>query len=183
VAGAALTLASGSPQRRAILEQLGLDFTVVEPGAQERTDGEAQELVLANALAKARSVHGELVLGADTAVELEGRVLGKPRDESEARSYLRLLEGRMHRVWSGLALVRDGDERLGTSATNVRFRALDPRDIDWYVETGEWRGRAGAYAIQERGAALVDRIEGDYSNVVGLPVARLVRLAPELLIG
>lgn len=181
--GAALTLASSSPQRRAILEQLGLEFSVVKPDAQERTEGEAQELVLANAVAKARSVEGALVLAVDTAVELDGRVLGKPGDEAEARSFLRLLEGRMHRVWSGLVLVRDGDERLGTSVTNVRFRALSPRDIDWYVSTGEWRGRAGAYAIQERGAALVDRIEGDYSNVVGLPVARLVALAPELLGG
>ena len=179
MAGAALTLASGSPQRRAILEQLGLDFTVVEPGAQERTDGEAQELVLANALAKARSVHGELVLGADTAVELEGRVLGKPRDESEARSYLRLLEGRMHRVWSGLALVRDGDERLGTSATNVCFRALDPRDIDWYVETGEWRGRAGAYAIQGVAATFVSHLSGSYSGVMGLPLYETGKLLRE----
>ena len=181
---ARLTLASSSPQRRTILEQLGVQFTVVEPDTQEATDGEAQELVLANALAKARSVEGELVLGVDTAVELENRVLGKPRDEAEARSFLRLLEGRTHRVWSGLAVLggRAG-ERLGTSVTHVRFRPLGPRDIDWYVETGEWRDRAGGYAIQERGAALVDRIEGDYSNVVGLPVARLVRLAPELLIG
>lgn len=166
-----------------MLEQLGVQFTVVEPDTQEATDGEAQELVLANALAKARSVEGELVLGVDTAVELDDRVLGKPVTEAEARSYIRLLEGRTHRVWSGLALVGEGNERLGTSVTHVRFRPLGPRDIDWYVETGEWRDRAGGYAIQERGAALVDRIEGDYSNVVGLPVARLVRLAPELLIG
>lgn len=177
-------LASGSPQRRAILTQIGVAFTVVEPETQERTEGEAQELVLANALAKARSVGGDLVLGADTAVELDDRLLGKPRDEAEARGFLRLLEGRMHRVWSGLALVaRPGGERLTTSVTHVRFRALGPRDIDSYVDTGEWRGRAGGYAIQERGATLVDRIEGDYSNVVGLPVAALVRLAPELLGG
>jgi len=183
VGGPALTLASSSPQRRAILEQLGLEFSVAEPDAQERTEGEAQELVLANALAKARSVQGELVLAVDTAVELDYRVLGKPSDEAEARSYLRLLEGRTHRVWSGLALVREGNEQLGSSVTLVHFRPLGPREIDWYAETGEWRERAGGYAIQERGAALVDRIEGDYTNVVGLPVARLVRLAPELLVG
>lgn len=180
---ARLTLASRSPQRRAILEQLGVPFTVVEPEAREGTDGEAQELVLANALAKARSVEGELVLGVDTAVELDDRVLGKPVDEAEARGYLRFLEGRTHRVWSGLALVGEGNERLGTSVTHVRLRPLGPRDIDWYAATGEWRGRAGGYAIQERGAALVDRIEGDYTNVVGLPVGRLLRLAPELLFG
>lgn len=181
---AALVLASRSPQRRAILEQLGISFTVSEPEAEERTDGEAEEVVLANALAKARSVPGRLVLGADTAVELDRRIFGKPASEAEARSFLRILEGRTHRVWTGLALVGGpGGDRLGASVTHVRFRRLGPRDIDWYAETGEWQGRAGAYAIQERGAALVDRIGGDYTNVVGLPVARLVRLAPELLTG
>ena len=136
---------------------------------------------MANALAKARSVEGDLVLGVDTAVEVDGRIFGKPRDEAEARRVLRLLEGREHNVWSGLALVGGGRERTTASATEVRFRRLGPEEIDWYVARGEWRERAGGYAIQGRGAALVDRIEGDYFNVVGLPVAELVRLAPELV--
>ena len=179
---AALVLASRSPQRRAILEQLGVRFRVKEPDVSERTHGEPGEVVVANALAKARSVPGGLVLGADTAVELGDRLFGKPEDEVQARSFLRLLEGRVHRVWSGLALSEDGQERSAAAATHVRFRPLGPAQIDWYVATGEWRGRAGGYAIQGRGAALVDRIEGDYFNVVGLPVAELVRLAPELVI-
>jgi len=184
----ALTLAARSPQRRAILEQLGIEFTVAEPSVEEIAEGEAEDVVLANALAKARSAAAPpgapLVLGVDTAVELDNRLFGKPGDEAEARSFLRVLEGRMHRVWSGLVLIdAEGNERQGTSVTHVRFRQLGPREIDWYAETGEWRGRAGGYAIQERGAALVDRVEGDYTNVVGLPVGQLIRLVPQLLTG
>ncbi|CAN5457178.1 Maf family protein [soil metagenome] len=176
-----LTLASRSPQRRAILEQLGVAFTVEEPDAQERTAGDAEALVAHNARAKAQSVRAGLVLGVDTAVELDDRVFGKPADEGQARGFLRLLAGRTHRVWSGIALIEDGRERSAVSMTHVRFRRLGPEEIDWYIATGEWRERAGAYAIQERGAALVERVEGDYTGVVGLPVAELVRLAPALL--
>jgi septum formation protein len=176
-----LTLASRSPQRRAILEQLGVEFDVFVPEVDELSDGDARQVVVENALRKARAAQGELVLGVDTAVELDGRLFGKPADAGEAETFLRRLSGRTHEVWGGIALVRDGAERTSDCVTRVRFRRLEQRDIAWYLAGGEWRERAGAYAIQGRGAALVEEIEGDFWNVVGLPVPELVRLAPDLL--
>ena len=191
-----LVLASRSPQRRAILEQLGVDFEVVPADVDEETSGEPREIVLENARRKAegaaaRVEAGPPILGVDTAVALGGRLYGKPRDEREARSFLEALSGRAHEVWSGIALMDPGGGpsgdrgvaggmRVAASVTEVRFRPLGAADLDWYLAAGEWRGRAGGYAIQGRGAALVERISGDYQNVVGLPVAELVRLAPGL---
>jgi septum formation protein len=180
-----LVLASRSPQRRAILARLGIDFAVDPPDVEELTDGEPHRLVAENARRKARAVArrrtaGEAVLGVDTAVAVRERVLGKPRSEDEAREFLTLLGGRRHEVHSGIALIRDGGERSAEAVTRVLFRELEPSDVDRYLATGEWRDRAGGYAIQGRGATLVERIEGDYLNVVGLPVAELVRLAPDL---
>ncbi len=177
-----LTLASRSPQRRAILEQLGLEFEVVVPEVEEIADGDVRHVVIENALRKARAVQGELVLGVDTEVELDGRLFGKPADAEEAETFLRRLSGRTHEVWGGIAVIRDGAERTSDCVTRVRFRRLEQRDIDWYLASGEWRDRAGAYAIQGRGAALVEEIEGDFWNVVGLPVPELVHLAPELFL-
>lgn len=177
---ARLVLASRSPQRRAILEQLGVDFDVVVPEVEELAGGDVRHVVVENALRKARAAQGGLVLGVDTAVELDGRLFGKPADAGEAETFLRRLAGRTHEVWGGIALVRDGAERTADCVTRVRFRRLEQRDIDWYLGSGEWRERAGAYAIQGRGAALVEEVEGDFWNVVGLPVPELVRLAPEL---
>jgi nucleoside triphosphate pyrophosphatase len=177
-----LILASRSPQRRAILEQLGVDFRVEPPDAEELTEGDPRALVVENALRKARSVRGERVLGVDTAVVLDGRAFGKPRHEEEARSFLRRLSGHTHEVMSGIALRRGADERAEVAVTHVRFRTLEQHDIDWYLASGEWRGRAGGYAIQGKGAALVAGIEGDYWNVVGLPVASLTELAPDLVV-
>ncbi len=117
------------------------------------------------------------VLGVDTLVALDGRIYGQPADEEAARATLRALAGRTHTVLSGLVLASEGGERSGVEKTAVTFRDLDDAAIDWYVATGEWHGRAGAYAIQERGAALVRRIEGDYLNVVGLPLGLLLDLA------
>ena len=176
-----LTLASRSPQRRAILEQLGISFAVAAPDVEEIVDGDPHELVTENALRKARAVEGERVLGVDTAVVLDDRVFGKPRGVQEARAFLAALSGRTHEVWSGIALIEEDAQRVGVAVTRVAFRRLTAADIDWYAESGEWRGRAGGYAIQARGAALVERIEGDYLNVVGLPVAELIRMAPGLL--
>jgi septum formation protein len=185
-----LILASRSPQRRAILEQLGVDFRVEAPEVEELTQGEPRRLVRENALRKARSVgargaggaEGERVLGADTAVVLDGHVFGKPGDPGEAEIFLRRLSGRTHEVMSGIALRQpDGGERSDVAVTAVRFRRLERPDLAWYLRTGEWRGRAGGYAIQGRGAALVEAIDGDYWNVVGLPVAALLRLVPDLL--
>jgi septum formation protein len=181
-----LILASGSPQRRAILEQLGVDFRVEVPDVEELTKGEARAVVRENALRKAMAVAGRdaRVLGSDTAVVLDGRILGKPRDEQEAETFLRRLSGRTHEVMTGIALREpDGRERSDVAVTRVRFRRLERPELEWYLATGEWQGRAGAYAIQGRGAALVEEIEGDYFNVVGLPVAALLRLAPDLARG
>lgn len=178
--GPRLILASRSPQRRAILEQIGVDFAVVVPDVEELTEGEPGAVVVENALRKARAVAGELVLGCDTEVVLDGRVYGKPRDEREAEGFLRQLSGREHRVVSGLALIEDGAERTAVARTAVTFRELDEPTLRWYLDGGEWRERAGGYAIQGRGAALVERIDGDYLNVVGLPLATLLGLKPSL---
>ncbi len=176
-----LVLASTSPQRRAILEQLGLPFEVVAPRYEERDDGlPPVELVRAHAVGKARSVAGEAagrpVLGVDTAVVIDGRVLGKPADEADAGEMLRVLAGRTHAVVSGLCLLGEDWEAVEHAETLVAFRELASQDVARYVASGEWRDRAGGYAIQGRGAALVERIEGDYLNVVGLPAALLVSL-------
>jgi septum formation protein len=176
-----LILASRSPQRRAILEQLGIDFRVEEPEVEELTGGDPRRLVLENARRKAAAVAGRRVLGVDTAVVLDGRPFGKPGDEAEAETLLRRLSGRAHEVMSGIALRLELGERSDVAVTRVRFRLLEQPDLDWYIASGEWQGRAGGYAIQGRGAALVESIEGDYLNVVGLPVATLLRLAPEVL--
>lgn len=177
-----LVLASRSPQRRAILEQLGVQFTVEVADVEERGEGDPRDLVTANALLKARAARGELVLGADTVVVLDGAVLGKPRDEAQARSFLEALSGQEHQVWSGLVVIDRGVERSAAAVTRVRFRELAESEVAWYLESGEWRSRAGGYAIQARGAALVEEIHGDFWTVVGLPVAELMRLCPSLVL-
>jgi len=154
---------------------------VDEPHVEELTVGDPRWLVAENAKRKVGAVAGHRVLGVDTAVVLDGRALGKPGDEAEAERFLRRLSGRTHEVMSGIALRTGRDERSDVVVTRVRFRRLDPNILDWYLASGEWRERAGGYAIQARGAALVEEIEGDYWNVVGLPVAALLRLAPDLL--
>ena len=176
-----LTLASRSPQRRAILDQLGIEFTVAEPvEVDEITEGIPPEVVVENAVRKARSVEGERVLGVDTEVFLDGRAFGKPSGVEGARSMLAQLSGRSHEVWSGIALREQGEERISCACTRVRFGSLDPALLDWYLDSGEWEGRAGGYAIQGRGAALVESIDGDFWDVVGLPVPDLLELAPDL---
>jgi septum formation protein len=184
-----LLLASTSQQRRAILEQLGIPFDVVAPDYDECDDGfaDAVEMVKEHAAGKARSVAAAAgarpVLGVDTAVVLEGGVYGKPRDASDAERMLEALSGRRHAVISGLCLVTPGWELVDADTTFVDFRALTPRDLAAYVASGEWEGRAGGYAIQGLGGALVSRIEGDYLNVVGLPAALLVRILAERFAG
>ena len=178
---APLVLASRSPQRRAILTQLGIEFEVVEPDVEELTEGDPRALVVENALRKARAVDGERVLAVDTDVALGGRIYGKPQDEDAARAMLSELSARVHAVWGGIALRKGGEEVTAAAVTKVRFRALDEPLLDWYLRSGEWRERAGGYAIQGRGAALVESIEGDFWNVVGLPVPALLRLAPDLV--
>ena len=176
-----LVLASRSPQRRAILEQLGIPFDVVLPEYEEQLGGyDPAETVRENARGKARSVAGagvgRPVLGVDTEVVLDGRVFGKARTAAEAEAMLEALAGQTHEVVSGLCLLTPAWEEVEHEVTRVSFRELDARDLAAYVGIGEWEGRAGAYAVQGRGAGLVERIEGDYLNVVGLPAALLVRL-------
>jgi septum formation protein len=180
-----LILASASPRRKAILEQLGVRFEVEPPDLEELDSGDPRELVVENALrkARARARPGERVLGADTAVVLDGEPFGKPPDVASAGELLRRLAGREHEVMSGIAICEDGAERSDLAVTLVRFRALSEADLDWYLAAGEWRDHAGGYAIQKRGAALVESIAGDYWNVVGLPVPALLGLVPDLLRG
>ena len=180
-----LVLASASPQRRAILAEFGIPFEVCPAGVEEETVGAPADVVVRNALRKARAARAEvgpdrLVLGADTEVFLDGRVFGKPADGPEARRFLEALSGRTHEVFSGLALLEAESERTGVERTAVTFHALGADAIDRYLATGEWRGRAGGYAVQGHGEALVASIEGDYWNVVGLPVSLLFALRPEL---
>jgi septum formation protein len=170
-----LLLASQSPQRRAILEQLRVPFDVVMPDYEERGDDPVE-----HAAGKARSVAAVAgdrpVLGVDTVVICEGHVLGKPADISQAEAMLESLGGTTHEVVSGLCLLTPAWEELHAETTRVTFRPLTARDIASYLSTREWENRAGGYAIQGVGAALVERVEGDYLNVVGLPAALLIRL-------
>lgn len=184
-----MILASGSPQRRAILEQLGIPFEVVVPDVHELTTGHPEELVLENAYRKASAVAGgplttsnaEAILGVDTVVALGDDVYGKPDDREHAAATLRALGGRSHRVLSGVCVIERGLARTAAAVTTVHFRILSEQTLGWYLDTNEWQGRAGGYAIQGRGAVLVDSIEGDYLNVVGLPVGTLVDLLPSVL--
>jgi len=184
-----LLLASTSRQRKAILEQLHIPFDVVAPKYDEETpeDADPLQIVREHARGKARSVADQSedrpVLGVDTAVVLEGRIFGKPANATDAEQMLEQLSGKTHVVVSGLCLLTPGWEVVEHEATQVSFRELNPRELGTYVGTGEWEGRAGAYAIQGRGASLVRFIEGDYLNVVGLPAALLVRLLAERFSG
>jgi nucleoside triphosphate pyrophosphatase len=185
-----LTLASTSPQRRAILEQLGIAFEAVAPSYVEDDppDADPAELVRRHAEGKAHSVHadGRVTLGVDTTVVLDGRVYGKPTDREEAERMLRAFSGRTHAVVSGLCLLGAGADVVAHERTDVTFRVLSRARVADYADSAEWEGRAGAYAIQGLGGRLVERIDGDYLNVVGLPGALLVSLlerhAPRLLL-
>jgi septum formation protein len=183
-----LVLASASPQRRAILERLGMSFTVRATNVEEIVQGEPEQVAVQNALLKARAAKAcpntagaqELVLGVDTLVALDTRIYGKPADERAAHETLAALSAETHTVVSGIALLQGDREQVGLARTEVVFRQCSEELIDWYVASGEWRGRAGGYAIQGIGAMLVCEIHGDYENVVGLPVAKFMDMAPEL---
>lgn len=186
-----IILASKSPQRKSLLESMGLTFTAIPSNVEETSEGEPREVVLANALAKGRAVaarrrEGTLVIAGDTEVVVDGRVVGQPAFEGEARWCLETLSGRSHEVLGALALIGpdrvDGEPavRTGVESCRVTFDELGPELIDRYLASGEWRGRAGGYAVQGLGSALVDRVDGDVSNVIGLPIRLLLKLAPEL---
>jgi septum formation protein len=181
-----LILASSSPQRRAILEQLSIPFEVMPVDIEEIDRGDPVEVARTNALRKAmagaRARQDGVVLGVDTIVALDGEIFGKPPSEEAAIATLKRLQGRTHEVISGLALVKSGNPQVVHEVTNVEFRALDDELVRRYVDTGEWSGRAGGYAIQGIGAGLVRRIMGDYLNVVGLPVGKLLDLDLTLML-
>ncbi|WP_089724918.1 Maf family protein [Candidatus Thiosymbion oneisti] len=188
MANPSLLLASKSPRRRLLLEQIGVRFEVIDSDLDEaRLPGEDPEsYVLRLALDKARAGRAQAgspgcppVLAADTAVVVEDRILGKPRDRREAAAMLRLLAGRTHRVLSGIALL-DGRERQDLSVSEVRFRAVSAREADAYWETGEPADKAGGYAIQGRGALFVADLRGSYSGVMGLPLFETARLLTEV---
>jgi septum formation protein len=180
-----LLLASTSPQRRVTLEQLGIPYDALAPTYVEEDPpkADAVRLVREHARGKARSVAAQAgdrpVLGVDTAVSLGGKIFGKPANATEAERMLEELAGETHVVVSGLCLITPAWELVEHEATRVTFRDLTPREIALHLAHGEWEGRAGGYAIQGRGAALVEEIEGDYLNVVGLPAALLVRTLAE----
>jgi len=180
---AQIILASASPRRRELLRQIGISFRqqVAEIDETPRVDEPAEAYVTRLALEKARAVHAQLgddevpVLGADTAVVVDGRPLGKPRDAQHARELLGQLSGREHRVLSAVALVA-GREAVCISDSRVRFRRLGGAEIDAYWRSGEPRDKAGAYAVQGLGAVFIERLEGSYSGVMGLPLFETARL-------
>ena len=192
-----LVLASRSPRRREILGWLGLEFDVVEPDVEELREGpDPESLVLENARLKALAgleAAGDegwsVVLGVDTDVFVDGRMLGQPEHRADAEERLRLLSGREHEVLSGVCLLGPKAagipgaplrERSGVARSLVTFRDLDDTILAAYLDSEEWRGRAGGYAIQGLGSILIDRVEGDFSNVVGLPIRLLLDLDPAL---
>lgn len=183
-----LILASSSPRRSEILSAVGWPFEAHPAGVDEtRLAGESPEnfvrrLAREKAEAVARTRLFGLVLGADTTVVVDGEILEKPRDEEDARRMLRLLSGRWHEVLTGVALVRAeaGLVRVGIERTRVRFAETDDEEIDWHVRTGDVLDKAGAYAVQGRAALFIQAIEGDYWNVVGLPVRLVYELARAL---
>jgi len=194
---ARIILASGSPRRHAILTGLGVEFEVVKPEVEELSEGDPDELVVENARRKARAgleqsasvpdraTASRLVIACDTDVALDGSLLGKAAGEAQARRHLEALSGRTHEVLSGLVVAPAGgrtDARLESRVvrSRVAFKTLDGGLLNAYLRSGEWRGKAGAYAIQGLGSMLVERIEGDFSNIVGLPLGALRELIPAL---
>ena len=177
-----VVLASGSPRRFELLSQIGVPFVVRTPDIDESPAESEPPVAYVRRLASAKAAavqaaSDELVIAADTTVEIDGTILGKPRDEADAASMLRQLSGRTHRVHTGVAIRFDGLEHVDVCTTLVTFVTLDEAMIHWYVSTGEPLGKAGSYAIQGAGAALVSRIDGSVSNVIGLPLHLAIELA------
>ncbi|MDX2495871.1 MAG: Maf family protein [Desulfuromusa sp.] len=185
-----LILASASPRRRELLQQIGLDFQVIPSQAEEQVlDGETPEehvirlsLDKATEVANRENVSGRWFIGSDTIVLCDGQILGKPQDEAEAAMMLKKLSGREHRVLSGYAIIdrQTGEQRAEAVSTKVWFRQLTEGEITGYIATGEPADKAGAYAIQGLGVCFVAKIEGSYTNVVGLPLCKLTLAMKEL---
>ena len=170
-----LILASSSPRRRELIGYMGIPFEIITADAEEMKQGAPEELVMENARRKAQAVAkdhpGRIVLGADTIVYLNDQVLGKPRDEKEACEMLSMLAGAWHTVYTGVCVMKDAYLDIRCDVSRVLFVPLDEKTIAHYVQTGEPMDKAGAYALQGRGGMFVDKIDGSYSNVIGLPMA------------
>ena len=177
-----LILASGSPRRAEILTSVGWEFTKVVPDVDEsEVEGETpDDYVVRLAKVKAEKVaaahRGQIVLGADTTVVINGQIIGKPLDLSDARRMLKLLSGNWHEVLTGVAIVRNGDTHSGIQCTRVKFSAMNDAEIEFLATRGDPLDKAGAYAVQAQAALFIESIEGDYWNVVGLPVSLVYEL-------
>ena len=177
-----IILASSSPRRHQLLKKFGIDHDVIKPEYQEPPPQENEDPVAYArdiAVEKVKSIEKPeadcLVIGADTIVVFQGRIMGKPGCETEAKNMISLLSGQQHYVITGLALgLPDGLLQSCTVQTEVTFRELSRDEIDWYIESHDWKGKAGAYGIQSLGGALVEKISGDWFNVVGLPMPQLL---------
>ena len=172
-----IILASASPRRREILSMLGVDFEVITTDADEKNPGKLGDYARRAAEIKAEAVrkikHDGIILAADTIVCIDGCVLGKPNSEADAENMLRRLSGRGHSVYTGFCVIDGGVAKSAFEKTDVYFKKLSPALLSWYLKTNEWCDKAGAYGIQEMGSLLVEKIDGDYFNVVGLPVSRI----------
>ena len=182
-----LVLASRSPRRTELLNRAGWPHEVMVAGIDESVrpdeDGAAyvQRLARSKAQAVAQQLEAGVVLGADTTVVIANQILGQPRDDADARRMLELLNGKWHDVLTGVALVRVGGEsRVGYETTRVRFAEMSAKEIDWYISTGEPFGKAGAYGIQGKAALFIEEIEGDYFNIMGLPIRLVYELTADL---
>ena len=184
-----IILASGSPRRRELMEMLCPENLRIIPAAgEERADPDLppDELVKVLSRQKAEEVAalhagpGDVVIGADTVVALDGKILGKPKDETQAGEMLRALSGRAHSVYTGVTVIRDGEERSHAEHTRVFFRPLSDGEIDRYIATGEPMDKAGAYGAQGWASLFVERLEGDFFNVMGLPLCALGKLLKQL---
>ncbi len=182
-----IILASGSPRRAEILTSVGWEFTKVVPDIDEsERPGEAPDLYVQRlagekASAIAPRFPDEVVLGADTTVLIDGAIIGKPTDMNDAKRMLRLLSGRRHEVLTGVAVVTDSDRRVGLQRTTVKFAEMSAAEIEFLAERGDPLDKAGAYAVQAQAALFIEGIEGDYWNVVGLPISLVYRLVRQSL--
>ncbi|ACI19577.1 Maf family protein [Dictyoglomus thermophilum] len=184
-----IILASNSPRRIDLLKHMGVDFKVVSPNVEEEGNGEKRspvEVVKKNAIMKVQKVaedyRNAIIIGADTVVVIDGEIIGKPTNEKDARRILRKLRGRYHFVFSGVAVMETPEDKVLVSVvrSKVKMRDYSEEEIERYIATGEPMDKAGAYGIQGKGALLVEKIEGDYYNIVGLPLVRLNSLLNRL---
>ncbi len=182
-----ITLASSSPRRAEILTSVGWPFEAITAGIDEtQRPGEkppdyVQRLAREKAEAVAVKLESGLVLGADTTVVVGDNLLGQPLDDDDARRMLKLLSGKWHEVLTGVALVRvDGETRVDYEKTRVRFGEMSDAEIDWYISTGEPKGKAGAYGIQGKAALFIEQVEGDYFNIVGLPIRLVYEMSAQM---